>query len=172
MKRSCLASLLALLAAACSPRRAPEGPEPPPIVLHGVRLRAYEGSTLTASGYAARLTYERSSGEATAYHATLRLPRHSPPAGHTQIHAPVLQGTLSSRTLTASGGVSLRTPDDVSARTPRATYDGASRLAQGSEGVFIQGPAWALQADSFSLSMPDAAFSFEGSVHTVLGAAR
>jgi lipopolysaccharide export system protein LptC len=89
-----------------------------------------------------------------------------------EIRAPLMEGSLSSRQLTASGGVVIRTADGMVARTPRATYDAPAKQARGREGVAVQGPNYALRADSFDLSFTDGTFTFEGSTHTVVGGAQ
>jgi lipopolysaccharide export system protein LptC len=170
-----LPSLLALLAA-CSPSRPPEGPaeEQPQVVLHGVRLRSYEGSTLSMTGTAEHATFQRS-GDITATQGAVRVlgagEGDGPPGGLT-VRARHMEGNLGTRHMVASGDVEVRTASGMVAHTPRATYDGALRSAHGSEGVRVTGPDYRLNADAFSLSFPDEAFTFEGSVRTVVGATR
>ncbi len=180
MSRLLLPSLLALLAA-CGPRREPAGTsEPPPqVVLHGVQLQSFEGDRLVLAGRAETLTYQRTEGAVMATNTLLRLPsrrdnQRAPagPRGGMEIRAPLMEGSLSSRQLTASGGVVIRTAEGMVARTPRATYDAPARHARGREGVAVQGPDYGLRADSFDLSLADGAFTFEGSTQTVVGGAR
>ena len=190
-----LSSLLALLAA-CSPRpESGEASEPPAVVMHGVRLRSYEGSTLSMTGQAEQATYQRN-GDITATRATVRMlgegQGRTPPApvgkgargknkgkgqdevppGGMLVRASLMEGNLGSRQLVASGDVEVRTSSGMVARTPRATYDGVQQSARGNEGVQVKGPDYGLTAKAFSLSLPDDQFTFEGSVETVLGAAR
>jgi lipopolysaccharide export system protein LptC len=189
-----LSSLLALLAA-CTPRPVSgEASEPPAVVMHGVRLRSYEGSTLSMTGQAEQATYQRN-GDITATRATVRMlgegQGRTPPApvgkgargknkgkgqdevppGGMLVRASLMEGNLGSRQLVASGDVEVRTSTGMVARTPRATYDGAQQSARGTEGVQVVGPDYRLRADTFSLTLPDERFTFEGSVQTVLGAA-
>jgi lipopolysaccharide export system protein LptC len=182
MLPSLLAVVVALLAA-CGSRQGSNGPaggEPPPqVVLHGVQLQAFEGEKLVLAGRAERLTYQRSEGAMTATNSLLRLPGRrdterapSGPRGGMEIRAPVMEGSLSSRQLVASGGVVIRTADGMVGRAPRATYDAPAQAARGREGVAVQGPDYALRADSFDLSFPDGTFTFEGSVQTVVGGAK
>jgi lipopolysaccharide export system protein LptC len=181
--RLLLSSLLAVsaLLAACGPRRgATEVSEPPPqVVLHGVQLESFEGEQLVLAGRAERMTYQRSAGAVTTTHTLLRMPGRSDterepsgPRRGLEIRAPVMEGSLSSRQLVASGGVLLRTADGMVARTPRATYDAPAQAARGREGVAVQGPDYALRADSFELSFPDGTFTFEGAVETMVGGAQ
>ncbi|MDY7226931.1 hypothetical protein [Hyalangium rubrum] len=175
-----LSSLLALLAA-CGPRRDGAGAsEPPPqVVLRGVQLQSFEGDQLVLAGRAERLTYQRSEGAVMATNTLLRMPGRrdtermpSAPQGGMEIRAPVMEGSLSSRQLVASGGVVVRTADGLVARTPRGTYDAAGKKAGGREGVAVQGPDYALRADTFELSFPDGNFTFEGATETVVGGAK
>ena len=168
-----------LLAAACTPQRAPEGAqEPPPqVVLYGARLRSYQGDQVTLSGTAERLTYQRAGGDVMATGATLKVPpgraAEGSPAvgmGGMEVSAPNMEGSLASKQLVGSGGVVVRTGEGMVARTPRLTYDANTGQAGGNEGVTVQGPDYRLRADRFTLSFPDETFTFEGSVQTVLGA--
>lgn len=188
-------SLLCLLAA-CTPRQAPgDASAPPAVVMQGVRLRSYDGSTLSMTGQAERATYDRN-GDITASKATLLMlgrgqPTEVPPAdkkaraknkgeppsqvqvppGGTLVRAKLMEGNLGTRQMVASGDVEVRTATGMVARAPRATYDGVQQSARGTEGVQVDGPEYHVQADTFSLSFPDESFTFEGSVKTVLGAA-
>jgi lipopolysaccharide export system protein LptC len=176
VSRPLLLSCPCLLLAACSQSRpAGEVPEKPQVVMHGAKLRSYEGSTLTLTGHAERATYQRSSGELVAHRATVHVLSEDPAQPSTvrfTIRAPLMESTLGSRRLVASGGVELRGADGLVANTPRATYDAAEASVRGYEGVRADGPGYQLQADTFSLSLPEESFTFEGAVQTVLGAAR
>lgn len=176
LRAALLTSLLALLAA-CGPR-APVGPpqeEQPEVVLRGVRMRSYQGSTLAMTGQSERTLYQRSTGNVVATHASLRLrgtgEGNGPPGGM-EIRAPRMEGNLGAKQLVASGGVEITTATGIVARTPQAAYDAPAQSARGTEGVQIQGPGYSLQSDTFLLSLPEETFHFEGSVQTVLGAAR
>ena len=174
-------SLLVLLAA-CGPRPGTTGTSeaPPQVVLQGVQIQSFEGDQLVLAGRADRLTYQRTEGAVTATNTLLRLPgRRAPeqrspsgPRGGMEIRAPLMEGSLASRQLTASGGVVIRTAEGMVARTPRATYDAPAHQARGREGVAAQGPDYALRADSFELSLLDGTFTFEGSTETVVGGAQ
>jgi lipopolysaccharide export system protein LptC len=180
VSRLLLSSLLLLLAA-CRPHREAKGaPESPPqVVLHGVQLQSFEGDQLVLSGRAERLTYQRAEGAVSATHVLLRLPNRlgpahgsSSPRGSMEIRAPLMEGSLSSHQLTASGGVVIRTTEGLVARTPRATYDAPAHRVRGRDGVAARGPDAALIADSFDVSLVDGTFTFEGSTQTVVGGAQ
>ncbi|HSP80189.1 MAG TPA: hypothetical protein VLQ93_16780, partial [Myxococcaceae bacterium] len=129
-----LSSLSALLAACSSSRPAGDAPEKPEVVMHGVKLRSYEGSTLTLTGQAEQATYRRASGALVASRATLhRLGsgHGNPPSGDLTVRALRMEGQLGSRRMEASGGVEVRTADGMVANTPRATYDAAGQSVQG-----------------------------------------
>jgi lipopolysaccharide export system protein LptC len=172
--------LLLLLAAACGrpPAASSTEPtaEPPQVSLRGVELQSYEAERLVLSGRAERMTYQRSEGQFTATDTVLRFP--SPPGarpspeGGTEVRAPLMEGSLSTRQLEASGGVVLRNPEGVVARAPRATYDAPAATVRGREGVAAHGQDYSLRADAFSLSLPEGTFTFEGSVETVVGGAQ
>lgn len=183
-----LSSLLALLAA-CSPKPAAgDAAAPPAVVMHGVRLRSYEGDTLSMTGEAEQATYQRN-GDITATRATLhmldkgqtpgRTPGQAPaggpkaharnkgeqaavPPGGTTVRAKLMEGNLGTRQLVASGDVEVRTATGVVARAPRATYDGAQQVVRGNEGVQVTGPAYRGHAESFSVSLADGTYAFEG----------
>lgn len=175
-----LLSLLALLAA-CTPKQTPEDSAPPAVVMHGVRLRSYDGSTLSMTGEAEQATWQRT-GELTATRATVHVPGKDAKAGQpgndtpgndTTVRAQLMEGSPGTRQLVASGDVEVRTSSGMVARTPRATYDGTQQLARGTEGVVVTAPNGRMRADTFTLSFPTGQFDFEGSVHTTIqGAAR
>jgi lipopolysaccharide export system protein LptC len=171
-----LLSLLALLAA-CTPKQAAEDASAPPaVVMHGVRLRSYDGSTVSMTGEAELATWQRT-GELTATRATVRVPDKGAQGGqagaHTAVRAKLMEGSPGTRQLVASGDVEVRTSSGMVALTPRATYDGTQQLARGTEGVRVTGPNGHMTADAFTLSFPTGQFDFEGSVHTTIqGAAR
>lgn len=170
-----LLSLLALLAA-CAPKQAAEDAAPPAVVMHGARLRSYDGSTLTMTGEAEQATWQRT-GELTATRATVHVmgkaSKGGQAEGDTTVRAQLMEGSPGTRQLVASGDVEVRTASGMVARTPRAIYDGTQQLARGTEGVVVMGPQGEMRADSFTLSFPTGQYDFEGSVHTTLqGGAR
>jgi lipopolysaccharide export system protein LptC len=150
------------------------------VVLRGVQLQSFEADRLVLAGRAERLTYQRSEGAVTATNALLRMPgrRDTPavpsaaPGGGMEIRAPLMEGSLASRQLVASGGVVVRSSDGMVARTPRGTFDANQRVVRGREGIVIQGQDYAQRADRFELSLPEGTFSFEGSTETVVGGAK
>ncbi|WP_395854540.1 LPS export ABC transporter periplasmic protein LptC [Cystobacter fuscus] len=158
------------LGSACTPPQGQaDASSPPAVVMHGVRLRSFEGDTLSLEGQASRATYERS-GDLTAFEATIRVPGKAP-GDVTVVTARELEGHLGTRQLVATGDVVVRNPSGMVARTPRVAYDAVQQTARGSEGVQVQGPDYRLSAETFLISLPDGQFTFEGSVHTVLEAA-
>lgn len=176
------AASLAVLLAACSPRPRVEGASqeqpPPQVVLHGARLESYQGETLTLSGTAERLTYQRAGGDVQGTNAVLKVPPgqgiSKGPAGTSGgmvVRAPNMEGNLASKQLVASGGVVIRTGEGMVIETPRLTYDATTGQARGNESVTVKGPDYRLRADRFELSTRDETFIFDGSVETVLGAA-
>ncbi|AKJ00526.1 LPS export ABC transporter periplasmic protein LptC [Archangium gephyra] len=191
MRRSLL-SLLALLAACTQKQATEDASAPPAVVMHGVRLRSYDGSTLSMTGEAELATWQRT-GELTATRATVHVPdpgqaqdarstkdarsaksaKGGQPAGGTTVRAQLMEGNPGARQLVASGDVEVRTASGLVAHTPRATYDGSQQVARGTEGVVVTGPNGRMRADSFSLSFPTGQFDFEGSVQTIVqGATR
>ncbi len=145
------------------------------MVLRGVRMRSFQGSTLAMTAQAERTLYQRSTGSVVALHANIRLrgtgEGNGPPGGM-EIRAPRMEGSLTAKQLVGSGGVEITTATGIVARTPQATYDAKAQSARGTEGVRILGAGYSLESDTFLLSFPDETFQFEGSVETVLGAAR
>ncbi|MFP2902075.1 hypothetical protein [Corallococcus sp. 4LFB] len=181
MPRLLALSFLGLLATACAPRRPAPGAanEPrPDVVLEARGLRSYEGDALQVSGTASRVLYRRAGGEVQATDVVVRLPpgegaRDSTPTspGGTTITAPNMDGSLASKRWTGTGGVVVRTAEGLVANTPRLTYDSDARRAHGDEGVTMKGPDYQMRADRFTLSAADQTFTFEGTVHAVLGGA-
>lgn len=145
------------------------------MVLRGVKMRSFQGSTLAMTAQAERTLYQRSTGSVVALHASIRLrgtgEGNGPPGGM-EIRAPRMEGSLTAKQLVGSGGVEITTATGIVAHTPQATYDAKAQTARGTEGVQVQGAGYSLASDTFLLSFPDESFQFEGSVQTVLGAAR
>ncbi len=178
--RRTLLNLLALLAACTQKQATPDASAPPAVVMHGVRLRSYDGSALSMTGEAELATWERT-GELTATQATVNVPdrdaagsgARGKQAGGTTVRAKLMEGSPGARQLVASGDVEVRTASGLVAHTPRATYDGTQQVARGTEGVLVTGPNGRMRADAFSLSFPTGQFDFEGSVQAnVQGATR
>ncbi|QSQ20190.1 LPS export ABC transporter periplasmic protein LptC [Pyxidicoccus parkwayensis] len=181
MPRLPAASLAVLLLSACTPRPREAGGEeqpPPQVVLYGARMESYQGETLTLSGTAERLTYQRAGGDVQGTRAVLKVPPgqgvSKGPAGTSGgmvVSAPNMEGNLASKQLVASGGAVIRTGEGMVIETPRLTYDANTAQARGNEGVTVKGPDYRLRADRFEVSTQDETFIFEGSVETELGAA-
>ncbi|KFA89556.1 LPS export ABC transporter periplasmic protein LptC [Archangium violaceum] len=169
--RRTLLSLLALLAACSQKPAAEDASAPPAVVMHGVRLRSYDGSTLSMTGEAVQATWDRT-GELTATQATVNVPDKGAQGGGqpggTTVRAKLMEGNPGARQLVASGDVEVRTASGLVAHTPRATYDGTQQVASGTEGVVVVGANGRMRADSFSLSFPTGRFDFEGSVQTIV----
>jgi lipopolysaccharide export system protein LptC len=173
-----LLSLLALLAACTQKQATEDASAPPAVVMHGVRLRSYDGSTLSMTGEAELATWQRT-GELTATRAAVHVPDQGQEQGAkggragTTVRANLMEGNPGARQLVASGDVEVRTASGLVAHTPRASYDGSQQVARGTEGVVVTGPNGRMRADSFSLSFPTGQFDFEGSVQTIVqGATR
>ncbi|HYO64559.1 MAG TPA: LPS export ABC transporter periplasmic protein LptC [Archangium sp.] len=175
-----LLSLLALLAACTQKQATEDASAPPAVVMHGVRLRSYDGSTLSMTGEAALATWDRT-GELTATQATVNVPdqgetgatsargaKGSKAGSGTTVRAKLMEGNPGARQLVASGDVEVRTASGLVALTPRATYDGTHQVARGTEGVVVTGPNGRMRADAFSLSFPTGQFDFEGAVQAHL----
>ena len=117
------------LTAACGTPAQDEGPPPPEVTLHQVRLRSYRGSALTAVGRSETMSYERASADVISGPGTLDvLSRESPsvtgrlpPATRIETHAG--RGNLLSRGIDVWGGVRLRTPGGLEGMTERAHLD-------------------------------------------------
>lgn len=161
-----LAPLL-LLALACSAPPPDEGPAPPEVTLRAVELRSYHGSTLSAVGHAAEMSYERASADVLAKRGqlqvfrneALRPPGAPPPA--TLIDAQNARGNLLSRGIDTWGGVRVRTPTGLDARTERAHLDSLTLRSSGDTPVTVQGShGYWLQADGFEMSLREEVYEF------------
>lgn len=177
--RRALAPLAAMLlwpAAGCDPRptRAAGEEARPLVVLHGVRLRHYQGSELALVGHAASATYEREGGGVNAEGALLHF-RGRAGAGWTKqgegfrLTAPRLRVELDSRTARAAGGVVLSAPNGLVGRTSQLLYDARTQTVSGDERVALDGPGYYLDADGFLLLLAEERFEFEGDVRSGLG---
>jgi len=109
-----LPALIGIAACGAPPRD--DGPPPPEVTLHEVRLRSYRGSMLTAVGRSESMAYERASADVLSGPGTLDVLSHEAPSltGHlppaTRIETRAARGNLLSRGIDVWGGVQLRTP--------------------------------------------------------------
>ena len=161
-----LASLL--LIAACGPPPKDDGPAPPEVTLHDVRLRSYRGSVLTAVGRSESMAYERASADVVSGPGTLdvltreatSLTGRLPPA--TRIETRAAKGNLLTHGIDVWGGVQLRTPTGLVGRTERAHLDSPTMHATGTSPVEVQGPnAYWLRAEGFDLHLREDLYEFD-----------
>jgi len=161
-----LASLL--LIAACGPPPKDDGPAPPEVTLHEVRLRSYRGSVLTAVGRSESMAYERASADVLSGPGTLdvltreatSLTGRLPPA--TRIETRAAKGNLLTHGIDVWGGVQLRTPTGLVGRTERAHLDSPTMHATGTSPVEVQGPnAYWLRAEGFDLHLREDLYEFD-----------
>lgn len=164
--RFALASLV-LIAACGSPPR-DDGPAPPEVTLHEVRLRSYRGSVLTAVGRSESMAYERSSADVLSGPGTLdvltreatSLTGRLPPA--TRIETRAARGNLLSRGIDVWGGVQLRTPTGLLGKTESAHLDSPTMHATGTSPVEVQGPnGYWLRAQGFDLHLREDLYEFD-----------
>ena len=157
-----------LLIAACGAPPKDEGPPPPEVTLHEVRLRSYRGSMLTAVGRSTSMAYERSSADVISGPGTLDvLSREAgsavgklPPA--TRIETQAGRGNLLSRGIDVWGGVKLKTPTGLEGATERAHLDSLTMHASGTSPVEVQGPnAYWLRAQGFDLHLREDLYEFD-----------
>jgi hypothetical protein len=163
---------------ACAPENPVEMTPAPQVTLTGVRMQYFKGSQLYLVGRAARVTYQRSSGEVVASEALLRLPQAGgpPAAGQRpstaglEVRAGTMEGRMTSRKATASHGVLLRTRSGLEGRTESARFDGETMEAAGDQPVHVEGPGYAMDAAGFHFWFNDEQFEFVGGVRSRLGA--
>ena len=157
-----------LLIAACGAPPKDEGPAPPEVTLHEVRLRSYRGSMLTAVGRSQSMAYERASADVLSGPGTLDVLSHEaptvtgrlPPA--TRIETRAGRGNLLSRGIDVWGGVTLRTPTGLEGKTDSAHLDSPTMHATGSSPVEVQGPhGYWLRAQGFDLHLRDDLYEFD-----------
>jgi lipopolysaccharide export system protein LptC len=146
----------------------------PEVTLYGVRMQNFRGDQLSVHGWAARVTYERSNGEMTAYESFFRFPGRD---GGVQgsgmdLHAGTLVGRLSEQQAMASGGVVISSARGVTAQSEQVRFDGRRRVAEGNQRVAVQGPGYSLAADGFELQFQPEIFTFTGNVESRLGEPR
>ena len=154
--------------AACGAPPKDEGPPPPEVTLHEVRLRSYRGSTLTAVGRSASMAYERASADVLSgpgtldvlSHETQSVPGRLPPA--TRIETRAARGNLLSRGIDVWGGVQLRTPTGLEGTTESAHLDSLTMHATGSRPVEVHGPkGYWLHAEGFDLHLREDLYEFD-----------
>ena len=156
------------LIAACGAPPQEDGPAPPEVTLHEVRLRSYRGSTLTAVGRSQSMSYERASADVLSGPGTLDVLSHEspsvvgrlPPA--TRIETRAARGNLLSRGIDVWGGVTLRTPTGLDGKTEKAHLDSPTMHASGSSPVEVQGPnGYWLRAQGFDLHLREDVYEFD-----------
>ena len=173
--KECLVILALLAAGACAPPEAKPAAPRPEVVLHDVTLRSYRGNTVTATGYAERLAYERSSSNIELERPKLRLPARAPGAGKmsalgaVQIHASRADGNVGQKRMEAYAGVELRAESGMVANTDRALFDGQTLLTSGAGPVKVRAPNYALDAVGCFLNSRDEDFDFGGPLRSGLG---
>ena len=156
-------------ASACAPPPDQPPEARPEVILHGVHMRAYKGSVLSATGHATRLLYERSSSNADLEQAVLQLPARPPQGkghysnlGRVDIVTQRAEGNLNAQKVEASGGVVARTEGGMVARTDRAQFDGQQFLTTGDGPLSVRAPNYALDSVGFSLRSREEEFEFGG----------
>ena len=158
---------LAALVAGCSLPPPAEGPMPPEVTLHDVRLRNFHGSTLSAVGSAKKMTYERATADVRSTAVDLDVFRLDAPvpAGArpptTRLGAAEALGNLLTKGVDASGGVTVSTPSGLTGRTPRAFFDTPAMRATGTSPVAVEGPdGFWLKAEGFDLDLRTEVYDF------------
>jgi hypothetical protein len=156
------------LFAACGAPPNDDGPPPPEVTLHDVRLRSYRGSMLTAVGRSESMAYYRATADVVSGPGTLDVLSHEasaassrlPPA--TRIETRAARGNLLSRGIDVWGGVQLRTPTGLQGRTDTAHLDTLTMHATGSSPVEMQGPnGYWLHAEGFDLHLREDLYEFD-----------
>ncbi len=144
----------------CCAVPAPGDKAAPEVTLHGVKLRNFHNSTLSAVGSASEMTYHRATADVHSTHVTLDVfqleppppPGVRPPATH--LTAEETLGNLLTRDIDATGGVTARLPTGLFGRTSRAFFDSQAMRATGSSEVTVQGPdGFWLRAEGFDLHL-------------------
>jgi len=157
-----------LLVAACGTPPKDEGPAPPEVTLHAVRLRSYRGSSLTAVGSSETMSYERASADVVSGPGSLDVLSHQAPslAGKlppaTRIDTRAARGNLLTHGVDVWGGVVLKTPTGLEGKTESAHLDSPTMHAVGTSPVEVQGPGgyW-LRAKAFDLHLREDLYEFE-----------
>lgn len=157
---------LALALAACAVPP-PSNQKAPEVTLHGVKLRNFHNSVLSAVGTARHMTYERDTADVHSTHVTLDVfqleppppPGTRPPATHLTAEDTV--GNLLTKDIDATGGVTARLPTGLFGQTSRALFHSNDMQAVGNVPVTVQGPdGFYLQADGFDLHLHADVYSF------------
>ena len=139
----------------------------PEVTLHGVKLRNFHNSTLSAVGSATDMAYERATADVHSTHVTLDVfqldppppPGTLPPATH--LEARETLGNLVTRGVDATGGVTARLPTGLFGRTSRAFFDSPDMRATGQSQVVLDGPdGFWLRADGFDLHLRTDVYDF------------
>jgi hypothetical protein len=156
------------LFAACGAPPGDDGPPPPEVTLHEVRLRSYRGSMLTAVGRSERMEYYRATADVLSGPGSLDvLSREAPSATGllppaTRIETRAARGNLLSRGIDVWGGVKLRTPTGLEGKTDVAHLDTLTMHATGASPVEVQGPnGYWLRAQGFDLHLRDDLYEFD-----------
>lgn len=158
---------LAALVAGCSLPPPPEGPMPPEVTLHDVRLRNFHGSTLSAVGRAKKMTYERITADVRSTTVDLDVYRIDAPVTPglrpptTRLTAGEALGNLLTKGVDATGGVTVHTPSRLDGKTARAFFDTPVMRARGDSPVAVEGPdGFWLRADGFDLDLRSEVYDF------------
>ena len=154
--------------AACGAPPSDDGPPPPEVTLHEVRLRSYRGSMLTAVGRSESMAYERASADVLSGPGSLDVLSHEAPSltGHlppaTRIDTRASRGNLLSRGIDVWDGVKLRTPTGLQGATDAAHLDTLTMHATGTSPVEVQGPnGYWLRAQGFDLHLREDLYEFD-----------
>lgn len=140
---------------------------PPELTLHGVELRNFHNSTLSAVGSAEDMTYRRATADVHATHVVLDVFQLEPPPPlgarppATHLTAGETLGNLLTRDIDATGGVTSQLPTGLFGKTSRAFFDSQAMRATGAEKVTVEGPdGFFLRADGFDLALHTDVYDF------------
>jgi len=162
----CLAGLVGGVALA----RAPSPPTAPPLpTVHadaaftGVTFWDFRRGTLTASGRATSLIYDRSNGSAQARAPVADLPRLRGDPRPVHVEAGAATGQLGAQEVDAQGGVLLRRVDGQ-VRTATAHYDGRAQRLVGHQPAVLTTPRFTVQGTGFSVDTQSGQVELTGPV--------
>lgn len=184
MVRRTVLLALALIGCRLSAPRSPPGanepgPDAPEVTLYGVRMQTFRGGEPFASGRAAKLSYRRATTEFVATEAQMRFPPREGglrgpggAASDVELRAPTLSGSLARQQVEGSGGVTLRSPSGLWAKTEKAFIDAAAGIATGSSPIEVRGRGYELNAKGFRFEFAEERFVFEGDVRSRFGGPR